>query len=64
MAGTVTEIKKGLKPRGMSQNEVVVNLDFLVQHGWVLEEIERRTYKGPARFLIVLPRSGRTNFLT
>lgn len=52
MAGTVTEIKKGLKPRGMSQNEVVVNLDFLVQHGWVLvlEEIERRTYKGPRGF--------------
>ena len=50
VAATVTEIKKDLKPLGISQNEVVVNLDFLVQHGWVLEEIVRRTYKSPRGF--------------
>lgn len=31
---TITEIKKGLKSFGISQNEVVTNLDFLLQHGW------------------------------
>jgi hypothetical protein len=50
VAAPVTEIKKGLKPLGISQNEAVVNLDFLVQHGWVLEEIERRTYRSARGF--------------
>jgi len=50
VSATITEIKRGLKPSGISQNEVVTNLDFLVQHGWVIEEVEKRTFKSPRGF--------------
>ncbi len=47
---TVTDIKKGLKKFDISQSEVVTNLDYLVQNGWVKEEIEKRTYTTPKGF--------------
>lgn len=47
---TITDIKKGLKPLNISQSEVVTNLDYLVQNGWVKEEIEKRTFTTPGGF--------------
>lgn len=47
---TITDIKKGLKEAGISQGEVVTNLDYLVQNGWVKEEVESRTFKSPKGF--------------
>ncbi len=58
VAATITEVKRGLKPLGISQNEVITNLDFLVQHRWVLEEVQKRTYKSPKGF--ELPSEKRT----
>jgi DNA-binding PadR family transcriptional regulator len=50
IATTITEIKKALKPLGITQNQIVKNLDFLVQNGWVIEVIEKRTYISPKGF--------------
>lgn len=47
---TVTDIKTGLKADGISQGEVVTNLDYLVQNDWVKEEIERKTFRTPKGF--------------
>lgn len=47
---TVTDIKTGLKSDGISQGEVVTNLDYLVQNDWVKEEIERKTFRTPKGF--------------
>lgn len=47
---TVTDIKTGLKVDGISQGEVVINLDYLVQNDWVKEEIERKTFRTPKGF--------------
>lgn len=47
---TVTDIKRGLKELNISQSEVVTNLDFLVQNGWVREVIDHRTFKSPKGF--------------
>jgi len=44
---TVTDIKKGLKEFGISQSEVVTNLDFLVQNEWVKEEVDDKKYTTP-----------------
>jgi len=46
----VADIKKGLKPLGITQNEVVINLDFLVQHKWVIEIVEKRIFKSKKGF--------------
>lgn len=50
VSATIAEIKRALKLVGISQNEVVTNLDFLLQHGWILEEIEKRTFKSQRGF--------------
>ena len=50
VSATIAEIKRALKSVGISQNEVVTNLDFLLQHGWILEEIEKRTFKSQRGF--------------
>lgn len=47
---TVTDIKKGLKVFDISQSEVVTNLDYLVQSGWVREDIDSRTFKSAKGF--------------
>lgn len=47
---TVTDIKTGLKEFGITQSEVVTNLDYLVQNGWIKEEIESRTFKSAKGF--------------
>lgn len=50
VGATVAEIKRGLKTQGVGQSEVVTNLDFLVQHGWVIEEVEKRIFKSQRGF--------------
>jgi DNA-binding PadR family transcriptional regulator len=50
IATTITKIKKELKPLGITQNQIVKNLDFLVQNGWVIKVIEKRIYKSPKGF--------------
>ena len=50
IATTVTKIKKALKNLNINQNQVVKNLDFLVQNGWVIEIIEKRTFKSKKGF--------------
>ena len=50
VATTVTKIKKALKSFNITQNQVVKNLDFLVQNGWVIEIIEKRTFKSEKGF--------------
>lgn len=50
IATTVTKIKKALKNLNITQNQVVKNLDFLVQNGWVIEIIEKRTFKSEKGF--------------
>lgn len=47
---TITDIKKGLKSFDISQGEVVTNLDYLVQNGWVKENVERKTFTTPRGF--------------
>jgi hypothetical protein len=47
---TITDIKKGLKSDGISQGEVVTNLDFLVQNGWVKEDVEKKIFTTPRGF--------------
>ena len=49
---TVTDIKTGLKSFGISQGEVVINLDYLVQNNWVKEEKEKKTFTTPRGFSI------------
>lgn len=50
IATTISKIKKALKPLEIGQNQVVKNLDFLVQNGWVIEIIEKRTFKSEKGF--------------
>lgn len=45
-----SDIKKAMAKEGISQNDVVQNLDYLVQHGWVDEKIIKRPYKTPGGF--------------
>jgi hypothetical protein len=44
------DIKKALAKEGISQNDTVQNLDYLVQHGWVNEKVIKRPYKTPRGF--------------
>ncbi len=50
ISAKITDIKKALKTYGISQNEVVINLDHLVQNGWVTENIEKKSYITPKGF--------------
>jgi hypothetical protein len=52
ISASITEIKSGLKPLGISQNDVVTNLDFLVQNKWVIEEEENKPFKTPKGFTV------------
>lgn len=45
-----SDIKKAMAREGVSQNDAVQNLDYLVQHGWVDEKIIKRPYKTPKGF--------------
>jgi hypothetical protein len=39
---TVGEIKKGLKPKGYKENDIMQALTFLIDRGWVTEQKETR----------------------
>lgn len=45
-----SDIKKTMAKEGISQNETVQNLDYLVQHGWVDEKVIKRPYTTPKGF--------------
>ena len=45
-----SDIKKAMIKEGISQNDTVQNLDYLVQHGWVDERVIKRPYKTPKGF--------------
>lgn len=45
MAVTISKIKSGLRPIGITQNDVVVNLDYLVQSDWIVQDTDHRTFK-------------------
>lgn len=45
-----SDIKGAMAKEGISQNEAVQNLDYLVQHGWVDEKVIKRPYKTPRGF--------------
>jgi hypothetical protein len=45
----ISAVKKGLKLQGLTEQEIVRNLDYLIQTGWVLKEAESyqlRTERG------------------
>lgn len=62
ISATITDIKKSLKEGGISQSQVVQNLDYLVQNGWVKEEIEEKTFTTAKGFEV--PSQKRTYKLT
>ena len=43
----ISELTKGLKPKGYKQQEIASNLDYLVQKGWVREVVEQRSFTTP-----------------
>src|SRR2546430_11916151 len=45
----ISEVKAAMKARGFTQQEVVRNLDYLVQTGWILREEERYPVMGGGR---------------
>lgn len=52
LSSKISEIKSGLRPEGIGQNEVVRNLEYLVEHGWVREETINRPYTTPRGFQV------------
>lgn len=42
-----SDIKKAMAAEGISQNDTVQNLDYLVQHGWVDEKVIKRPFTTP-----------------
>ena len=41
IGATPGELKKELKKRGLTENQIVTNLDFLIKNGWIEERIEK-----------------------
>ena len=45
----ISAVKRGLKQQGLTEQEIVGNLDYLIQTGWMLKEVESyqlRTKRG------------------
>src|SRR5213596_201321 len=40
----ISELQKALRPSGLKQQDVGRNLDYLVQKGWVREDVVTRTF--------------------
>ncbi|MGQ9469980.1 MAG: hypothetical protein ACUVTD_09245 [Nitrososphaerales archaeon] len=38
-----SELKRELKKLGLTENQIVTNLDFLIANGWIKEQVERYT---------------------
>lgn len=43
ISSTTSELKRELKNQGLTENQIVTNLDFLIKNGWVEEQVERYT---------------------
>lgn len=53
----ISAIKKNLKQRGLTEQEIVRNLDYLIQTGWILKE-ERESYRLQTKRGMVPVRTG------
>jgi hypothetical protein len=40
----IRDLQKRLRPAGYKQHEVASNLDYLIQKGWAVKEVEARTF--------------------
>ena len=47
----ISELKTNLKKLGLREHEIVSNLDFLIQSGWVNVEVEESEFKTPRGFI-------------
>ena len=47
---SIKDLKKGLKERGLREQEIIRNLDYLIQSGWVTVEREETEFKTPRGF--------------
>ena len=47
---SMKDLKKGLKERGLREQEIIRNLDYLIQSGWVTVEREETEFKTPKGF--------------
>ena len=47
---SMKDLKKGLKERGLREQEIIRNLDYLIQSGWVTVEREETEFKTPRGF--------------
>ncbi|OGY17223.1 MAG: hypothetical protein A2785_04375 [Candidatus Chisholmbacteria bacterium RIFCSPHIGHO2_01_FULL_49_18] len=52
LSASISEINKALKKENVGRNEVARNLDYLIQHGWVLEDVINRPYTTPKGFQV------------
>ncbi len=43
-ATNISGLKRAMKQKGISQQEVIANLDYLIQKEWVCEVVEGKTY--------------------
>ncbi|MYD64506.1 MAG: hypothetical protein F4X26_00665 [Chloroflexi bacterium] len=47
-AAKISDVKRELKDlHGLRQQEVMSNLNYLIDHGWINEEVESRTFRTP-----------------
>jgi len=47
---SMKDLKRGLKERGLREQEIIRNLDYLIQSGWVTVEREETEFKTPRGF--------------
>lgn len=47
----ISELKASLKKLGLGEREIVSNLDFLIQSGWVNVDVEESEFKTPRGFI-------------
>lgn len=47
----IGKLKKDLKRLGLKEREIVSNLDYLIQSGWVAVEVEETEFKTPRGFI-------------
>jgi hypothetical protein len=48
---SMSELKRQLKQHGLSEREIVANLDFLISSGWVKVEKETTEFRSPRGFI-------------
>ena len=45
IAATSGEIKRELKKYGLTENQIVTNLDFLIKNGWIEEQTKNTSFQ-------------------